>query len=109
MHRRAVPTPHDAVAFLGAAGQRQSALSASFVRRSFPLLTDDALLLIENGMTLTGVPSYPEIRLQPDVLAVLGNGGIEMHDVENRAGKKRLRRDRGSRLFCREPVPVRSI
>src|SRR5439155_20687491 len=59
--------------------------------------------------TLTGVPSYPEIRLQPDVLAVLGNGGLEVHDVMHRAGKKRLRIDRGSRLFSREPVPVRRL
>ena len=109
MHASAVATPHGAVAFLGAAGQGKSTLSASFVRRSFPLLTDDALLLIEDGTTLTGVPSYPEIRLQPDVLAVLGNGGLAVHDVEHRAGKKRLRLDRGSRLFSREPVPVRRI
>jgi len=109
MHASAVATPHGAVAFLGAAGQGKSTLSASFVRRSFPLLTDDGLLLVEDGATLAGVPSYPEIRLWPDVLAVLGNGGLEVHDVVHRAGKKRLRIDRGSWLFSREPVPVRRI
>jgi len=45
LHASAVATEHGAVAFLGAAGQGKSTLSASFVGRSFPLLTDDGLLL----------------------------------------------------------------
>src|SRR2546422_4756257 len=78
MHASAVATPHGAVAFLGAAGQGKSTLSASFVRRSFPLLTDDGLLLVEDGATLAGVPSYPEIRLWPRVPAGLRGGGLHV-------------------------------
>src|SRR2546425_12251788 len=63
LHASAVATQHGAVAFLGVAGQGKSTLSASFVGRSFPLLTDDGLLLVEHGTMLAGVPSYPEIRL----------------------------------------------
>lgn len=109
LHASAVATQHGAVAFLGAAGQGKSTLSASFVRRSFPLVTDDGLLLVEDGTMLAGVPSYPEIRLWPDVLAVLGDGGLEVHDVAHRAGKKRLTVDRGPWMFSREPVAVRRL
>jgi hypothetical protein len=109
LHASAVATQHGAVAFLGAAGQGKSTLGASFVRRSFPLLTDDGLLLVEDGTMLAGVPSYPEIRLWPDALAVLGDGGLEVHDVAHRAGKKRLTVDRGPWMFSREPVPVKRI
>lgn len=109
LHASAVATQHGAVAFLGAAGQGKSTLSASFVRRSFPLLTDDGLLLVEDGTMLAGVPSYPEIRLWPDVLAVLGDSGLETHDVAHRTGKKRLTIDRGPWMFSREPVPVRRM
>ncbi len=109
LHASAVATPHGAVAFLGAAGQGKSTLSASFVQRAFPLITDDGLLLVEDGVTLAGVPSYPEIRLWPDVLAILGDGGLEVHDVGHRAGKKRLSVDNGSWPFSREPVPVRRM
>ncbi len=109
LHASAVATPHGAVAFLGAAGQGKSTLSASFVRRSFPLLTDDGLLLVEDGPMLAGVPSYPEIRLWPDVLAVLGDGGLAVHDVGYRAVKKRLSVDNGSWPFSREVVPVRRM
>jgi hypothetical protein len=109
LHASAVATQHGAVAFLGAAGQGKSTLSASFVRRSFPLLADDGLLLVEDGTMLAGVPSYPEIRLWPDVLAVLGDRGLEVHDVAHRTGKKRLTIDRGPWMFSREPVPVRRL
>jgi hypothetical protein len=109
LHASAVATQHGAVAFLGAAGQGKSTLSASFVRRSFPLLTDDGLLLVEDGTMLAGVPSYPEIRLWPDVLAVLGDSGLEVHDVAHRTGKKRLSVDGGPWRFSRDPVPVRRM
>ena len=109
LHASAVATQHGAVVFLGAAGQGKSTLSASFVRRSFPLLTDDGLLLVEDGTMLAGVPSYPEIRLWPDVLAVLGDSSLEVHDVAHRTGKKRLTVDRGPWMFSREPVPVRRL
>jgi len=109
LHASAVATEHGAVAFLGAAGQGKSTLSASFVGRSFPLLTDDGLLLVEHGTMLAGVPSYPEIRLWPDVLAVLGTDGLEVRDVAHRTGKKRLTVDRGPWMFSRQPVPVRRM
>jgi len=109
LHASAVATQHGAVAFLGSAGLGKSTLSASFVRRSFPLLTDDSLLLVEDGPILAGVPSYPEIRLWPDVLAVLGDTGLEVHDVSHRTGKKRLAVDRGPWRFSREHVPVRRM
>jgi len=109
LHASAVATPHGAVAFLGAAGQGKSTLGASFVRQAFPLITDDGLLLHDRGGTLAGVPSYPEMRLWPDALSALGHDGLEAHDIGPRAGKKRLRVDRGSWPFCRDPVEVRRI
>src|SRR2546428_13823822 len=47
----------------------------SFVRRAFPLLTDDGLLLVEDGSTLAGGPRYPPIRLWPRGLAALATRG----------------------------------
>jgi len=109
LHASAIATPYGAVAFLGAAGQGKSTLSTSFVRRSFPLLTDDGLLLVEDGSTLAGVPSYPEIRLWPDVLAALGTGGLEVHQVAPQGGKQQLSVGGGPWPFSREPVPVRRM
>ena len=109
LHASAVATPHGAIAFLGATGQGKSTLSTSFVRRAFPLLTDDGLLLVDNGTTLAGVPSYPEIRLWPDVLEALGHGGLEVQDVGHCDGKKRLCIGRGPWPFSLEPVPVRRL
>ena len=109
LHASAVATPHGAVAFVGAAGQGKSTLSASFVRRAFPLIADDGLLLHDHGGTLAGVPSYPEMRLWPDVLSALGHDGLEAHDIGHRVGKKRLGVDRVLWPFCRNPVEVRRI
>lgn len=109
LHASAVATPHGAIAFLGAAGQGKSTLSASFVRRAFPLVTDDGLLVDDDGKTLAGIPSYPEIRLWPDVLAALEHDGLEVRDVARRAGKKQFRVDGASWPFSRDPVPVRRI
>jgi len=109
LHASAVATAHGAIAFLGAAGQGKSTLGASFVRRAFPLIADDGLLIDDDGRSLVVVPSYPEIRLWPDVLSVLDHRRMRLDDVEHRAGKKRLRVDGQSWPFSREPVPVRRI
>jgi len=109
LHASAVDTPHGAVAFLGAAGQGKSTLSASFVRRAFPLIADDSLLIADLGGALGVVPSYPEIRLWPDVLAALGHDGVELPAVGPRAGKKRFRVHRGPWPFRRDPVRVRRL
>src|SRR2546428_8909212 len=75
LHASAIATPHGAVAFLGAAGQGKSTLSTSLVRRAFPLLPDDRLLLVEDGSTPAGGPSHPQIRPWAHVLAGLRGGG----------------------------------
>ena len=109
VHASAVVTPHGAVAFLGAAGRGKSTLGASFVRGGFPLLADDGLLLMERGRALVAVPSYPEIRLWPDALAVLDGARRQARDVARRTGKQRLAVGGPRWPFSRAQAPLRRM
>ena len=73
--------------------------------QGFPLLTDDCLLLEEQGDCLAAVPSNPGVRLREDVLALWGQGP-RLSPVAHYTNKKRLGLNHDWQRFCREPVPL---
>jgi hypothetical protein len=89
LHASAVVGPTGAIAFLGRTGLGKSTLAASFVKEGFSLLTDDCLLVEEQGGRPVAHPSYPGVRLWDDVLAVLPSQA-EVTPVAHYTKKKRL-------------------
>jgi hypothetical protein len=56
-----------AVAFLGDSGHGKSTLAAAFVHAGHQILTDDLLLIRDDGGVMCGFPGPPRIKLFPDV------------------------------------------
>jgi hypothetical protein len=83
LHSTSVVINGSAVAFLGNSGFGKSSLAAAFVGAGYRLLTDDLLLLRENGKVLHGYPGPPRIKLFPKVARQFlksNLGGVPMNN-----------------------------
>ncbi len=56
-----------AVGFLGGPGYGKSSLAAAFLHAGYPLVTDDLLVVKEQGDSLFAYPGLPRIKLFPEV------------------------------------------
>ncbi len=75
LHCTAVVLAGGAVGFLGDCGYGKSSLAAAFLQAGYPLLTDDLLVLKENGRGFLAYPSFPRIKLFPEIAQALLGGG----------------------------------
>jgi hypothetical protein len=77
LHACAVDTPRGALAFLGESGAGKSTLAASFCRRGFALVADDALAIDLRGVDIGVWPTADGLRLWDDMseAAPAGIGG----------------------------------
>jgi hypothetical protein len=108
LHASAILAPEGALAFLGETGQGKSTLASSLSKQGFPFLTDDCLLVKEEGGQLVGIPSYPGLRLWPETVAALFGEEPRLTEIAHYTAKKRL--GHGGQLpFCSAPVPLRRI
>jgi len=74
LHCTAVVVNGGAVGFLGDCGYGKSSLAAAFLQAGYPLLTDDLLVLKEEGRHFLAYPSFPRIKLFPEMAeAFLGD------------------------------------
>lgn len=90
LHASAVVIPGGAIVFLGESQRGKSTLTASFWQQGFPLLSDDSLLLEENGKGFSGIPSYPGVRLWPDVAGAFMTPDAKASQVAHYTEKVRL-------------------
>jgi hypothetical protein len=60
-----------AIGLLGDCGYGKSTLAAAFLQAGHSLLTDDLLVLKENGRGFLAYPSFPRIKLFPEIAAAL--------------------------------------
>ena len=109
LHGSAVCVQGEAVAFLGDGGWGKSTLVASFCRLGFPHLTDDCLLLSEQGNQFFVIPSYPGLRLWPDSMALLFPGERRSRSGAHYTGKMRINPTGGQLPFCPGPTPLRRL
>ena len=101
LHGSAVLTSKGTIAFVGDSGSGKSTLASSFSEDGMEVLTDDCLLLEEEAGCLTAIPSYPGVRLWPNVAdAMLGKGGA-LTEVAHYTEKKRVNRSAGIRFSTR--------
>ena len=83
LHSTTVVIDGEAVAFLGDCGFGKSSLGAVFLHGGYRLLTDDLLVLKEEGDQFMAYPGPPRIKLFPEIArSVLGERvtGIPMND-----------------------------
>lgn len=70
-HGSAVEVDGRAVAFVGASGRGKSTLASHFGQRGHPVVSDDCLVLDDDGAVVRVRPSYPGVRLWGDSLDAL--------------------------------------
>jgi hypothetical protein len=58
-----------AIAFLGASGAGKSTLAAGLVAAGWSFLSDDVLVIQKRDGRPAAIPTYPELRLWPDVVS----------------------------------------
>ncbi len=71
LHAGAVMIADRCIALLGPTGCGKSTAVAAFAKRGYPVLSDDILLIKEDGGAFWGQPAYPFIRLWSDSVASL--------------------------------------
>jgi len=74
-----------------------------------PLLTDDCLLLDEEGDRLLAIPSYPGMRVWPGVIAALVGDSAMLPRVAHYTTKKRLRLTDVGLPVSAESLPLRRM
>lgn len=103
LHASAVAIDGKCVAFMGAGGAGKSTLALALATLSFPVVSDDGLLV--RGEGLTAVPSYAGLRLWPDTLDVVAAVAPDGPMVD-RSPKGRLR---DGVPFAGGPLPLACI
>ncbi len=83
LHATVVVVNEQAVAFLGDCGYGKSSLAAAFLQAGHPLLTDDLLVLKEEGHRFHAYPGPPRIKLFPEIANSLLGEGIKGTPMNN--------------------------
>lgn len=71
LHATVVDVDGEAVGFLGDTGRGKSTLAAAFLSAGYRLLTDDLLVLRQDGEQFTAYPGAPRLKLFPEVAAAI--------------------------------------
>lgn len=109
LHASAVVVGGDAVAFAGKTGLGKSTLAASFAAAGFPALTDDCLIVKEEGGQFLAVPAYSSLRLWKDSANALGGDLGRRHRVAAYSQKIRVNGSTSKIPFRGDPAPLRCV
>jgi len=106
MHASCVRIGESAIAFAGESGWGKSTIAAFFHSHSYTLLTDDCLLLKQDGSRVLGIPNYQGARLFQDSLSLLSSERDAV-PVAHYGTKKRLVMT--DRFGTAPPIPVSAV
>jgi hypothetical protein len=108
LHASAVVLPDgSAIALAGAAGVGKSSLAVALARRGSRLLSDDCLLVERTGGCFHAIPSYPGVRLWPDMVAELSADDDSIAELAHYTSKKRV--DGRGLVFSVDPAPLAAV
>lgn len=90
LHASACVIPQGVIAFMGMTGAGKSTLAASFGLRGFPVISDDCLLVEEQGEEIVTTHSYPGLRLWPETVTALFERKPVLEPLAHYTDKKRV-------------------
>lgn len=105
-HASAVALPAGGAAFMANAGHGKSTQAAAMVKRGFPLITDDLLLLKVAQQQVDVMPGVPYLKLWPPSLEMIGEDPASLPQVKINLEKRTL--SMGS-AFVSSPVPLKAV
>lgn len=107
LHASAVVLPTGAVAFLGNKGWGKSTMAATLYERGHSFLTDDVLAVnVNDAVSPTVSPAFPQMKLWPSALKALGKEPQELPRLVPQINKRqRCIEDN----YHQEPLPLKAI
>lgn len=108
LHASAVRIDGVAIAFLGETGWGKSTLATSFHMNGYPLLTDDSLLIDQQGKDIIGLPGYVGARLWQDSFEAFADELQPLHELAQYSSKKRLNLHENSKADNYK-LPIKAI
>jgi len=90
LHATAVLARQGVCAFVGPTGTGKSTLAGAFQLAGYPVLSDDCLVVQEEGQHIMATPAYPGLRLLEDTLEALRHEGATTLPVAEYTAKLRL-------------------
>jgi hypothetical protein len=108
-HSTSVVINGEAVAFLGDSGYGKSSLGAAFLQVGYPLLTDDLLVLKEEGDRFVVYPGPPRIKLFPDIARNLLGERANGTPMNNQTPKLVIPLDQNEAVPPEGALPLKAI
>ena len=109
LHASAIAIDDRAIALVGPSGSGKSATAAAFARLGCPVLTDDVLALMDEGVFFKVQPAYPRVRLWPPSVEALF-GAVDALPLITPGWDKRFLDLNGRHYrFQHEPLPLAAI
>lgn len=109
LHSTAVVVDGKAVGFVGDCGYGKSSLGAAFLQAGHRLLTDDLLVVKEEGQGFMAYPGPPRIKLFPDVAKSLLGERITGTPMNNLTPKLVIPLGGDPKWLWQQPAPLRAI
>jgi hypothetical protein len=107
LHGSAVDIEGSAVAFVGDKGWGKSTIAAALHMRGHRFLTDDLVVVQYDQQEVPLLlPSYPQLKLWPDTVDMLGVNPEELPRIRPELEKRAHRLHEG---FSQAPVPLKSV
>jgi hypothetical protein len=106
LHATAVLTPRGVCAFVGSSGTGKSTLAGAFQLAGYPVLSDDCLVVRDEGQHIMATPAYPGLRLWEDTLEAVRHEGGSASPVADYTSKVRLTVAGQGGEFFADPRPL---
>jgi hypothetical protein len=90
LHASAAATEKGLILFVGASGAGKSTLAGYFHQSGYPALSDDCMLLEEEGDHVKAIPSYGGVRLWEDSKEFLFPESQETSEMAHYSSKQRI-------------------
>ena len=109
LHASSIAVGNRAIALLGPPGAGKSTTAAAFAHLGFPVLSDDVVVLADEGDRFLVQPGYPRVNLWPDSVRALSGSEDALPRITPTWGKRYLPLDGDRCRFQKEPLPLGGI
>ena len=109
LHASAFSVDGRVVAIVGPSGAGKSTTAAAFAARGFAVLSDDMLVLKDQGEEVIAHPGYPRLRLWPDAVTTLYGTAAALPRLTPNWDKCYLELSVDQGTFERRPLPLSAI
>ena len=109
LHASSIAVGGRAIALMGAPGAGKSTTAAAFARLGFPVLSDEVVVLADQGDQFLVQPGYPRVNLWPDSVRALFGSEDALPKITPTWGKRYLPLDQDGRRFQAAPLSLGAI